>query len=213
MAPLIAIALALTWAALVFVVWLAVQLLRQNGRTLLRMEALEAEVVALTTALQRNGVKPFGDESLAKSRLNRNGLRPGALAPPFTLPRVDGGSLSLADYAGRRVLLVFSDPDCGPCDVLAPQLEALSKTESAVAVVMVSRGDPERNRKKVAQHGLTFPVVLQEQWQLSREYAKFATPIGYLIDGEGIIAAPVAMGAEAILALPASTPSPLAAAR
>ena len=213
MAPLIAIALALTWAALLGVVWLAIQLLRQNGRVLLRMEALEAELVALRTAFQKGGLKPFGDRSLAKSRLNRNGLMPGSLAPPFTLPRVDGGSLSLADYAGRRVLLVFSDPDCGPCDVLAPQLEALSKTESDVAVVMVSRGNPERNRKKVAQHGLTFPVVLQEGWQLSREYAKFATPIGYLIDEEGIIAAPVAMGAEAILALPASTPSPLAAAR
>ena len=48
---------------------------------------------------------------------------------------------------------------------------------------------------------MTFPVVLQEQWKLSREYAKFATPIAYLIDEEGRIAADIALGADAILAL------------
>ena len=100
------------------------------------------------------------------------------------------------------MLLVFSDPDCGPCNALAPKLERLSKTTPAVSVVMVSRGDPERNRQKVKEFGLTFPVVLQEQWKLSREYAKFATPIAYLIDEEGRIAADVALGTDAILELP-----------
>ena len=99
-------------------------------------------------------------------------------------------------------MLVFSDPDCGPCNLLAPQLERLSRNTPAVSVVMVSRGDPDRNRRKVAEHGLTFPVVLQEQWKLSREYAKFATPIAYLIDGQGRIATDVALGIDAILALP-----------
>ena len=99
------------------------------------------------------------------------------------------------------MLLVFSDPDCGPCNLVAPKLERLSKDLPNLSVVMVSRGDVDRNRRKVAEHGLTFPVVLQEQWHLSREYAKFATPIAYLIDEEGRIAADVALGMEAILAL------------
>ena len=105
-------------------------------------------------------------------------------------PASTAAELSLSDYAGRPVLLVFSDPDCGPCDVLAPQLERSRNETPGVSVVMVSRGDPERNRSKVAAHGLTFPVVLQEQWQLSREYAKFATPIAYLIDDRGTHRAP-----------------------
>ncbi len=201
MLGLVAIALVLTWAALAFCGWLAYQLLRQNGRTLLRVEALEDEIEKL--AAGQPGVRPFGDRSLAGSRLNRNGLRPGTPAPPFTLPRLDGGELSLGDYAGRRVLLVFSDPDCGPCNLLAPMLERLSKQSPDVSVVMVSRGDPERNRRKVAEHGMTFPVVLQEGWQLSREYAKFATPVAYLIDEKGRIAADVALGMDAILALAA----------
>jgi hypothetical protein len=57
------------------------------------------------------------------------------------------------------------------------------------------------NRVKVAEHGLTFPIVLQKHWELSREYGMFATPMGYLIDEQGIIAAEVAVGGDAILAL------------
>jgi peroxiredoxin len=198
---LVSIAVVLTWAALAFAGIVVYQLLRQNGRTLLRIDALEAEIDRLTAAAEQPGARPFGDRSLAGSRLNRNGLRPGTPAPAFSLPRLDGGELSLGDYAGRRVLLVFSDPDCGPCNLVAPKLERLSKQLPNVSVVMVSRGDVEANRRKVAEHGLTFPVVLQEQWQLSREYAKFATPIAYLIDEEGRIAADVALGMDAILAL------------
>jgi hypothetical protein len=66
---------------------------------------------------------------------------------------------------------------------------------------MVSRGDPQANRDKVAEHGLTFPIVLQRHWEISREYGMFATPIGYLIDEQGIIATDVAVGTEAVLAL------------
>ena len=205
------IAFVLTWAALAFGAWFVFHLLRQNGRTLLRVEALEADVEWLAArAAEPGGSKAVGD-TLAKSRINRNGLPPGTTAPAFTLPRLDGGDLSLSDYAGRPVLLVFSDPDCGPCDVLAPKLERFAKETPGVNVVMVSRGDPERNRNKVAAHGLTFPVVLQEQWKLSREYAKFATPIAYLIDAEGRIAAGIAVGADAILALSLTAASATAA--
>jgi hypothetical protein len=47
---------------------------------------------------------------------------------------------------------------------------------------MVSRRDAEANRQKVKEHGLTFPVVLQKQWEISLRYGIFATPVGYLID-------------------------------
>ena len=220
MSALASIAFVLTWAALAFGVWVVYHLLRQNGRTLLRVESLETELERLAGLRESVGgqadggaastPRPVGDRSLAGSRLNRNGLPVGAAAPSFTLPRLDGGELSLSDYAGRAVLLVFSDPDCGPCNVLAPQLERLSKKRPGVSVVMVSRGDPDRNRRKAAEHGVTFPVVLQEQWKLSREYAKFATPIAYLIDAEGRIAADVALGIDAILALPSTATAPVA---
>src|SRR5206468_1918024 len=63
----------------------------------------------------RNGRrKHTGNRSLSESRLNRGGLPAGTPAPAFRLPRLDGGEISLEEYRGRRVLLVFSDPHCGP---------------------------------------------------------------------------------------------------
>ena len=109
--------------------------------------------------------------------------------------------MSLEQYRGQRALLVFSDPHCGPCDLLAPQLEQLHRKRPDLQVLMVSRGDAEENRQKIVQLGLNFPVVLQRQWEISRLYGMFATPVGYLIDQDGVIAADVAVGADGILAL------------
>jgi peroxiredoxin len=121
---------------------------------------------------------------------------------------VGGGELALDEFRGRRVLLVFSDPQCAPCSELTPKLELVHRREPGLQVLLVSRGDPAANRASVANHGLTFPVVLQRRWEVSREYGMFATPIGYLIDEAGVIAADVAVGADAILALAAAPPRP-----
>jgi peroxiredoxin len=142
-----------------------------------------------------------GDPSLARSRLQRGGLKAGTLAPEFRLPRIDGGELSLTDLKGRRVLLVFSDPDCGPCEELAPRLQEIHLQRPDLQVLVVSRRDAEANRAKAELLGLTFPIVLQRQWEVSLKYAMFATPIAYLIDEQGIIVRDVAVGVEPILSL------------
>ncbi|HMF15328.1 MAG TPA: redoxin domain-containing protein [Gemmataceae bacterium] len=139
--------------------------------------------------------------SLAASRLNRKGLKAGETAPEFRLPRIDGGELSLADLRGGRILLVFSDPHCGPCAELAPRLQEIHQERADLSVLVISRGDAEENRAKAADLDLTFPIVLQEKWEVSLKYAMFATPIGYLIDEAGVLASDVAVGIEPILAL------------
>ena len=173
-------------------------LLRQNGRILLRLEAAEA-------ALDGRAVEPspgrvFADRSLASSKINRAGLAVGTVAPAFTLPTIDGGEMALSHYAGRRVLLVFSDPACVPCMNLLPRLHAAARL-SNLTVIVISRGGAEANRRKLAEYGVTFPVALQAHWEISRLYANFATPVAYLIDQHGRIASGVAEGATAILAL------------
>ena len=150
-------------------------------------------------------VTRLGNRSLARSKLKRDGLKAGTSAPNFRLPRVDGdGDVSLEALRGRRVLLVFSDPHCGPCNVLAPQLEQFHREHTELALVMISRGEPKENRAKVKEHALTFPVLLQAHWEISRRYAMFATPIAYLIDEAGIITNDVAVGMESILNLTAT---------
>ena len=48
---------------------------------------------------------------------------------------------------------------------------------------------------------VAFPVAVQKSWEISRRYAMFATPIAYLIDESGKVAADVAVGPEPILIL------------
>jgi methylamine dehydrogenase accessory protein MauD len=148
------------------------------------------------------------NRGLHTSRLRRDGLKAGTPAPPFRLPRLDGGELSLEEFRGRRVLLVFSDPECGPCAEVAPALERFHRDPGGVQVLMLSRRDPEANRRKVAELGLTFPVVLQRHWEISLLYGKFATPIAYLIDEQGVLATDVVVGGPAIQDLLATAARP-----
>jgi peroxiredoxin len=148
------------------------------------------------------------DPSLARSKLNRSGLKAGAVAPNFLLPRIDAGELSLADLRGQRVLLVFSDPNCGPCDELAPRLQELHEERPDLTVLVISRQDADAARAKAESLGLSYTIVMQQQWEISLKYGMFATPIGYLIDEQGIVVKDVAVGVEPILAL-ADLPVPL----
>src|SRR2546426_5596114 len=207
----VALGVLLAWVAIILGAWLAWQLLRQNGRILLRLDDIEERLHALEfgeaeelsdKSSPQDPANRFANRSLARSKINRSGLKAGAPAPDFRLPRLDGrGDFSLQELHGRRVLLVFSDPHCGPCNLLAPQLEKFHREHTELEVVMISRGEPKENRVKVKEHGLTFTIVLQQQWEVSRKYAMFATPIAYLIDEAGIIATDVAVGVEPIRAL------------
>jgi len=147
----------------------------------------------------RKGKQP--DPSLARSRLNRSGLNAGTIAPDFKLPRIGGGEVSLSDFRGRRVLLVFSDPNCGPCDELAPRLQELHEEKSDLQVLVISRRDADATAAKADALGLSLPIVMQRHWEISMQYGMFATPIAYLIDAEGIVVHDVAVGVGPILAL------------
>jgi peroxiredoxin len=206
-------------AALVLVGWLGWLLVQQNGRILLRLETLEkrieeeaesrnqkaeteqSPVTLAVTSNEEERADRFRNRSLSNSKIKRDGLKPGTVAPEFRLARVDGGELALSELRGRLVLLVFSSPHCGPCNTLAPKLQKFHRKHPDLELVMISRESVDENRAKVKKHGLTFPVLLQKQWEVSRDYAYFATPVAYLIDGAGVIAADVAAGVDAVVDL------------
>jgi peroxiredoxin len=143
------------------------------------------------------------ERPLSESRIEREGLKAGTPAPRFELPGLAGGKVSLAEQRGRPVLLVFSDPDCGPCEELLPELARLHRERAGdgLAVVMVSRGSLEENRRKAEAFRLEFPIALQSGWKLSKKYGIFATPVAFLIDEEGVIEREVARGRSEILSL------------
>jgi methylamine dehydrogenase accessory protein MauD len=125
-------------------------------------------------------------ESTTPSRVGRNGLKPGKKAPDFALPAIDGKEVSLHDFAGRKVLLVFTQSGCGPCHELMPELIAMGGGE--VQVVVVNKGDREATRAWAAEAGARFPVLVQQGQDLSRKYEAFATPFAFQIDERGVVA-------------------------
>jgi peroxiredoxin len=164
----------------------------------------------VTSAL---GIKPCVGCERRAAVLNRwmvfsgmagSGLKAGTPAPVFHLPDLQGRTVSLQEYRGRRVLLVFSDPQCGPCDELAPHLVRLHReyANDGWGVIVVGRGNAEDNRRKAEQHSFEFPVLLQDRkWKVSKEYGTVATPAAFLIGEDGVIASDAAVGRDAIVTL------------
>src|SRR5437016_13944397 len=98
--------LVLSWCFVGAGCWLGWQLLRQNGRMLLRLDELQ----------KRLDEVEFGEES------EPAGLSLDSLAPQFDLPDLAGQRHTLAEYLGQQSLLVFFNPACGFCRDLMTRL-------------------------------------------------------------------------------------------
>lgn len=182
--------------------WFLLHLLRQNGRLLVRLEALESSIAASSGIPSQNGAPDQPAE----------GLPVGAQAPTFGLESLYGETLTLEALlsSDKPVMLLFTDPDCGPCDALLPEIGRWQEEHAEKFVVsLVSRGDPEENRAKMAEHGLRH-VLLQKDWELSEAYQVEGTPSAVLVGYDGKIGSSVAGGAEAIRSLIAHLAKPQA---
>jgi peroxiredoxin/uncharacterized membrane protein YphA (DoxX/SURF4 family) len=169
--------------------WLLIQLMQQNGRLLLRVEALE------------NGqpVSPTPSPSAAPEA----GLLIGTLAPAFSLKTPEGETVTLEDLreGGRRVLLVFTDVSCGPCNALMPDVGRWQQEYGdALTIALVSRGSAEANAAKQREHGLT-RVLVQRDREVSQAYESIPTPSAVLVRPDGTIGSRAALGAQAIRSL------------
>jgi methylamine dehydrogenase accessory protein MauD len=125
-------------------------------------------------------------ETITPSRLGRDGIRVGKKAPHFTLPSAAAGEASLRDFAGRKVLLVFTQSGCGPCRQIIPELNRVHD-KGECDVVVVNNGAPEETRQWAAEVKARFQVLAQEKYSLSKRYEVFATPFAFLIDEQGIV--------------------------
>ena len=125
-------------------------------------------------------------QATTPSRLGRDGLRLGRKAPGFSLPSADGKEIALADFAGRKVLLVFTQSGCSPCKAIVPELNRLEQRGSH-QVLVVNNAEAAKTRAWASEVDARFPVLAQENHALSKRYQAFATPFAFLIDEKGII--------------------------
>jgi len=161
--------------------WLLLNLLPQQGRLLMRLEAVE-------TALGRGP---------------GTGLPVGEEAPEFELPSLAGERLSLATlrFARRPVLLFFTNPDCAPCDKVLPDVARWQGDHAdRVTIAVISRGPVEVNQAKAERHGLT-TVLLQKDREVNDAYQVDGTPAAVLVGSDGRIASRVAYFASGVEAL------------
>lgn len=130
-------------------------------------------------------------------------LEVGTAAPGFALPAVGGGEVSLDGLLGRSrpALLVFSDPGCGPCHALLPDLTRWQhEHREQLMVALVSRGDENENAALAEEHELE-TVLVQEDREIADLYGADATPSAVLVGVDGRIAAPLQYGHDGVQAV------------
>jgi peroxiredoxin len=178
---------------LVVETWLLSHLLRQQGRLVLRLETLERSLAEGAAALPVPGVPV---ETPA-------GLAVGTRAPGFKLAGLHGETATLDALlaAGRPIVLFFTNPQCGPCQSLMPEIGQWQRDHAGVLpIAVISEGSAGDNRAKSAEHRVT-QVLLQKKREVADAYQASGTPGAVLIGSDGTIKSPLALGVDAVRAL------------
>jgi hypothetical protein len=183
-------AIVLMTGALAGLGWFCWQLLRQNGRLLVRLEA------------ENPTTGPAGATPMPPP------LRVGSAAPRFSGIDLAGEPITLDSLLrlGRPVALVFTDPGCSAC---AAALKAVARAQreraDELTLAVVSSGRIDRIEAKAAELGLD-RVVPQRDDALFEAYRVNGVPGIVEIDQTGGISKPASLGADAITEVIFGTP-------
>ena len=148
---------------------------------------------------------------------SQSALAPGVPAPDFMLPSSSGGTISLGDFRGQPVVLVFYPADwspvCGDQVVLYNELLSIFEEHKA-QLLGISVDGIWCHRAFAEARNLDFPLladfepkgVVAQAYRVYRETDGFSERALFVIDAEGIICwsyiSPIDVnpGADAILA-------------
>ena len=119
----------------------------------------------------------------------------GTVAPDFSLPNVDGSTVSLADLADASALLVVFM--CNHCPFVIHLQDALAEfgreyQAKGLALVGINANDvstypddnPEQMKRTAEQVGYTFPYLYDETQATAKAYRAACTPDFFLFDGK-----------------------------
>ena len=176
-------ALVLAAAALLVLIWVAVHLLRQQGRVLLRLDALDG------------GGAPVQATAPAAPELPI-----GAPAPAFELAAAGGEPVTLAELldGGRPVVLAFLEPGCGPCQSLLPNLaERQGDAAGPPFAIVVSSPDAEAAHAMAAEHDAPL-ALLDIGGSVAEAYAVSGTPVAVAVGPDGLVRSEFARGPAAV---------------
>ncbi|UPK00468.1 peroxiredoxin [Bradyrhizobium sp. 170] len=164
---------------------------------------------AAKTASAKASHKPTSKQ-LIKSNLSAppkaaagTGMVEGAMAPGFNLPRDGGGSVSLADYAGKKLVLFFypraDTPGCTREAIDFTRLNDAFADEGA-AVLGISADTVKAQESFRSKHQLSVPLISDEQHEMLEAYGAWGEKSMYGRNFMGIIRTTVLIGADGRIA-------------
>jgi uncharacterized membrane protein YphA (DoxX/SURF4 family)/peroxiredoxin len=172
--------------------------------------AIAAAIVASAVAFAFLRRRKRNRKSSAQTKLE--GLPLNSLAPPFEIGAYDGGTVSLERLLDHRkpVLLIFTNPVCGPCVALFGQIkEWQDEHRDQLTIAIVSFGTIKENFVNVARNGLGQVLLQKRKGEVAEKYGATLTPTAVIVDTDGRIASNLAAGADEIRELLANLVGPV----
>lgn len=131
-----------------------------------------------------------------KTNLWANDVRPeeGHFAPDFALKTLDGQTVRLSEFRGKKVVLInFWATWCPPCRLEMPTMQQIYSEYKGrgfeILAVNIEPDAQQEIRNFIKELRLTFPVVLDPDMKVARRYRIIGLPVSVLIDRQGIIRA------------------------
>ena len=130
-------------------------------------------------------------------------LEVGRKAPSFRLNDQDGQPHSLADYAGRPVILYFYPKDDTPgCTTESCEFQSLLPDfrKSKAVVLGVSILDEKSKARFAKKHGLTFPLLADADHVVAEKYGVWQEKMRYGRKYMGIVRTTYLIGPDGKIA-------------
>jgi len=116
-------------------------------------------------------------------------LAGGEVVPPFTLPRLEGGTASFPDnYRGKVVAIRFWADWCPFCKDEMTALEPLYqqlKDQGLHILAINVRQDADTADKFIQRLGISYETLLDVSGEVARNYGVQGLPTTFFVDGEG----------------------------
>jgi len=111
-------------------------------------------------------------------------------APDFALQTLDGETIRLSDYHGQVVLINTWATWCPPCRDEMPDLEAYYRRRQAdgfVVLAVNSQESPDTVAAFLEEYDFTFPVLLDPDGVVTRDYRVYGLPTSFFIGRDGVV--------------------------